>query len=242
MSLINEALKKAQRQRTADPVAVAAPAPGTAEAPVARIAKRRAPMPARTLVILVGGGVSLVLMAGLLTFLFWDSGSSEELAPVVPHKTVIAVNPLPTTPITTQPTPPVAAVPPVAPIPPPITPIAPLPPVITVKFPSITLPPPEPTPEVVAPPPLPTPKPPVTPPAQVIVSNPTGNPRVYQFLETLRVSGIRASETDPKVIMNDRVFRLNDLVDRNTQLRLIRVNASTLTFADGNGFEYQKSI
>ena len=241
MSLINEALKKAQRQRTADPVAVAAPAPGTAEAPVARIAKRRAPMPARTLVILVGGGVSLVLMAGLLTFLFWDSGSSEELAPVVPHKPVIAVNPLPTTPIITQPTPPPAAVSPVTPITPPLTPVTPVAPVITVKFAPIAVPPPEPTPEVVVPP-SPPPKPPVPPPAQVIVSSPTGNPRVYQFLETLRVSGIRASETDPKVIMNDRVFRLNDLVDRNTQLRLIRVNASTLTFADGNGFEYQKSI
>jgi hypothetical protein len=61
-------------------------------------------------------------------------------------------------------------------------------------------------------------------------------------LESLRISGIRVSPTDPKVIMNDRVFRLNDLVDRPTQLRLIRIDSSTLTFVDASGFEYQKSL
>jgi hypothetical protein len=58
----------------------------------------------------------------------------------------------------------------------------------------------------------------------------------------LRVAGIRVSPTDPKVIMNDRVFRLNDLVDRTTQLRLVKVEASTLTFVDASGFEYRKNF
>ncbi len=71
---------------------------------------------------------------------------------------------------------------------------------------------------------------------------PTANPKVYEFLETLRISGIRVSATDPKVIMNDRVFRLNDLVDRNTELRLIKVDSSTLTFVDASGYEYRKSF
>jgi len=71
---------------------------------------------------------------------------------------------------------------------------------------------------------------------------PTANPLVYEFLEKLRVAGIRASPTDPKVIMNDRVFRLNDIVDRITQLRLVRIDNDTLTFVDGSGFEYKKSF
>lgn len=65
---------------------------------------------------------------------------------------------------------------------------------------------------------------------------------MYEFLEKLRVSGIRASDTDPKVIMNDRVYRLNDIVDRTTQLRLTRIEASTLTFVDASGFEYRKNF
>jgi len=65
---------------------------------------------------------------------------------------------------------------------------------------------------------------------------------VYEFLEKLRVSGVRASPTDPKVIMNDRVYRLNDIVDKATQLRLIRVDNFTLTFSDPSGFEYRKTL
>ena len=55
MSLINEALKKAQRQRTEGPAGVPPPAaaPTAGGAPAAPIAKRRPPMPARTLVILL---------------------------------------------------------------------------------------------------------------------------------------------------------------------------------------------
>ncbi|WP_415663400.1 hypothetical protein, partial [Rariglobus hedericola] len=87
----------------------------------------------------------------------------------------------------------------------------------------------------------PAPVVPVTPPRPIALV-PTANPKVYQFLETLRISGIRVSDTDPKVIMNDRVFRLNDLVDRPTQLRLIRVDTASLTFADATGYEYQKNF
>lgn len=235
MSLINEALKKAQRQRTADPVAVPAPVPGTAEAPVARIAKRRPPMPARTLVILIGGSVSLLLMAGLVTVLFWDSAPP---APPRPPKPVVADTPKPAPPDSPIAVTPVAPVTPVTSV----VPATPPEPVITVKLPPVTIPPPEPPPQpvVVIPP---EPSPPVAPPPTVpVMRAPVANPRVYQFLETLRVAGIRVSDTDPKVIMNDRVFRLNDLVDRTLQLRLIRVNSSSLTFADASGFEYEKSF
>lgn len=205
MSLINEALKKAQRQRTEDPAAVSAPQPpplapvGTAAVPVPRIAKRRPPMPARTQVLLLIGSIAVLVMGGVLAFLFLASPPPPP--PVA--KPVIAK--------------------PVAPTPPPPVVVAPQP---VVAIPAI-VPKPEPTP------------PPLAKPA---VPVPVANPKVYEFLENLRVAGIRVSDTDPKVIMNDRVFRLNDLVDRATQLRLIRVDASTLTFVDASGYEYKKNF
>ncbi|MBC8040362.1 MAG: hypothetical protein H7Y06_07465 [Opitutaceae bacterium] len=88
-------------------------------------------------------------------------------------------------------------------------------------------------------PPVPKPAPVVVPPAP---REPVANPAVYEFLEKLRVSGVRASATDPKVIMNDRVFRLNDIVDKTLQLRLTRVDNSALIFSDASGFEYRKSL
>jgi hypothetical protein len=79
----------------------------------------------------------------------------------------------------------------------------------------------------------------IVPPAP---REPVANPAVYEFLEKLRVAGVRASSTDPKVIMNDRVFRLNDIVDKPLQLRLIRVDNIALTFSDPSGFEYKKPL
>lgn len=234
MSLINEALKKAQRQRTEE-AAPAAPAPtpaapGTAAVPVARIAKHSPPMPARTLVLLLGGGGAVLVMAGVLVFLFYF-GDSEPAAPAKP--VVATASPIVATPVPSP-----------APVTPAPQPPSPVPPVISVQLPPIVAPSPAPTP---APTPAPVPVVVVPPaPAPVVVTPqprvPVANPAVYEFLEKLRVSGVRASATDPKVIMNDRVFRLNDIVDKPTQLRLLRVDNFTLIFADPSGFEYRKTL
>lgn len=231
MSLINEALKKAQRQRTEGPAGVPPPvaAPISGDAPAGPIAKRRPPMPARTLVILLVGGGAVLVMGGVLAFLFLGDNSTVPPRPSAP---VVAARPAS----------------PVSPAPAPESPIAPVPapapaPVIEVKLPAIPHTTPSPTPAP-APAPVPTPAPAVVhpEPAKPIPRVPTANPLVYEFLEKLRVAGIRASATDPKVIMNDRVFRLNDIVDRITQLRLVHIDNDTLTFVDGSGFEYKKSF
>ncbi len=209
MSLINEALKKAQRQRTEDPVAVTPTQFGPVATPASRIVKRRPPMPARTQILLVGGCIALLLMGGALAFVVLDS---ESPAPP-PTPPVVAVQP-------------VAPPPPVAVVPEPETPPAPV--EVAITLPPLPLP--------VAP----IPTPPEPPPAAPLV--PTPNPKVHEFLEVLRITGIRTSDTDPKVIMNDRVFRLNDIVDRGTQLRLLKIDSSYLLFVDANGFEYRKSF
>ena len=226
MSLINEALKKAQRQRTVDPVVVAPAAPGTSTAPVARIAKRRPPMPARTQVILIGGSAGVLLAGAAVAFLLLRPD------PVVPMPVV---------------KPPVAVTAPDEPVPVVVVPRPAPPPPVVVQLPVITPKPPAPAPAVTT-----DPAPTVSNPTPVVVQpaplkpapllEPVANPRVHEFLETLRISGIRVSDTDPKVIMNDRVFRLNDLVDRATQLRLTKVEPSTLTFVDATGYEYRKNF
>lgn len=267
MSLINEALKKAQRQRTEESgpaVTAAAPAtPGTVTAPVARIPKHRPPMPARTLVVLIGGGCSLLVMAGVLVFVFFFNNSEPEPAPhpkpVVAAKPPVAPAPAPepapaVTPaaspvVSPAPAPAVASVAPVAAAPEPA--LGSTAPAVSVKLPPIvastepSAPAPAPVVQVATPAPVVEPAPvvavrPVAP--RPAVREPVANTAIYELLEKLRVSGVRASSTDPKVIINDRVYRLNDIVDKNTQLRLIRIESFTLIFSDPSGFEYRKTL
>jgi hypothetical protein len=53
---------------------------------------------------------------------------------------------------------------------------------------------------------------------------------------------VRASATDPKVLMNDRVYRLNDVVDRDLQLRIIGIAPRELRFRDARGYVYTKTF
>lgn len=272
MSLINEALKKAQRQRTEDPVIVPSStgtAPGIGSGAAPRIPKRRPPMPARTVILLIGGS-ALLVMAGLLGFVMLHDADT----PASPSRPVVArTTPAPGTdaPLGSPLTPSGktnSATPAPVVLPPPIVPApAPSIAVIATPAPVIQAPTAAPTsapmgnvaevrlPSVIVPPAV-TPAP-TQPPGSVEVFNrpvvaahsngfaglaPTPNPKVYEFLQALKITGIRVSETDPKVIMNDRVFRLNDLVDKSTQIRLLKVTASSLTFVDVNGVEYQKSF
>jgi hypothetical protein len=86
---------------------------------------------------------------------------------------------------------------------------------------------------------------PASSPVAIIVPNappspatPAPDPRVTAFLDTLRVTAILPSSTAPKVLMNGEVYKLNDLVDRATGLRIIKITNNNLTFKDPSGFEY----
>lgn len=54
-------------------------------------------------------------------------------------------------------------------------------------------------------------------------------------IESFRVGGIRVSGADSKVLMNDRVYRLNDIVDHELGIRLTVIETRTLTFEDERG-------
>jgi len=267
MSLINEALKKAQKQRTQEPL-IPAPAGGP---PPPRVAKRKQPMPAQTLVVI--GGLCLVLLAAL-GFGAWLvlKQSSTQIQAVAqskapPEDKTSASTETPAVGGTVGPAPgTVAAVPPAstngtdpaatAIVPAPVpqtpnvaatttaTPVSSVPSTGTLSTtPAIAAV--GPAPLAAGPAAAPTPEPVEI--IQITAAHLTPrivspNPQTLAVVDTFKVSGIRATSTDPKVLMNDRVFRLNDIVERTHGLRLTEIHTDRLTFIDEAGAIYSKSF
>jgi len=238
MSLINEALKKAQNQRTVD--LTAAPTPASASAttsaqPQVRITKRPPPLSARTLIGLIAGGLFGLLAVGVVSF-FYFSASATPPAAVVAKPADSTPAPAPV--VKAPPAALATAVPgagpsqaaPITPVVPAVTPQQ----MVTVSLPPI----PGAAPTSVPPaasviPPRPAPQ-----PAPVV---PTTNPKISDFVDALRISVVRLTPTDPKVVLNGQVFRINDVVDRSLKVRLLKIEAARLVFGDANGFEYVKA-
>ncbi|HEY0967568.1 MAG TPA: hypothetical protein VGD88_09275 [Opitutaceae bacterium] len=252
MSLINEALKKAQRMRAETPPPAAAPGPDGTPAPV--VIRRGRPVPAQVIVLSILGGAVLIGAAVVITLLMLRPD-----APVTPSPTPAKAAPVATsTPSEPSATPVVIALPPVGPVlpttastPAPEKQVAPPPAVTTAKAPAPTSSPSATTPVSTAPAATTTvaASPVATPSTEPSAATPAASAgpakpdiRVQEFIDRLRVSGIRASPTDPRVSMNDRVFKLNDVVDRTLGLRIIAIEAAGLTFVDAAGVVYTKNF
>lgn len=241
MSLINDALKRAQRQRAAEAAGVNPPMPGGSSS---RVSKRGKPLSAQSwLLIVVGATVLIVLSVVATVYLVRD-----EPAPARP---TVAVTPAPA--VATQTPPPTidlglkrAATVDSAPslvvfVPSPAKSDSPLPapaattPVVTqAATPPAVAPASEPSAAVPA-------NPAPTSPRAAVVSGPPDE-RVNLFLDKLHVTGIRSSGQDSKVLMNDRVYRVNDIVDRTLNLKLTHVQPGQLTFLDDRGVVYTKNF
>jgi hypothetical protein len=246
MSLINEALKKAQRQRTESHAGAEPTAPG---GDGARIAKRAQPRSARTLLLISAGALALVVTSVIVTILFVN-GSDGAAPPPAVGPASPSTSPAPAVPIdpAAAPAPPLIVA--AEPVPPaPITaapaaagdgpiPAAPAVPLAAAAEITAAVPPdPVPNAAIAAQPaedPSPAKASPATPPTQ------QRDERVYAFIETIRVTGIRSSGDDSRVLMNNRVYRVNDIVERNLGIRLIQVEVDSLTFADAHGQTYTK--
>ena len=283
MSLINEALKKAQKQRTQEVSSSSPPGspPVPESAPPRRVVKRSQPMPAQTLVIV--GGACLVIV-GVVAAGFWILigpsnqtmqapspmvvGSAKPATPTVAPSaatggTAAGVTPAPATNAATASAPSEASR-------------------ASTASPSATQVP------GTVPAATPTPvggvasfvfdvkmvekKPDGATPANdsaarhsndptAVVADGTGdgsalhidvpaseagfvppNSRSSAIVDGLRISGIRASVTDPKVLMNERVYRLNDVIDHSIGLRLKEINANNLVFIDETGATYVRNF
>lgn len=62
------------------------------------------------------------------------------------------------------------------------------------------------------------------------------------FIENIKVAGIRASATDSKVLMNDRVYRVGDMVEHEMALKLVGITSNSLTFEDEHGGRFTRTF
>lgn len=228
MSLINDALKKAQKQRTGEAPADYRAMPAIGGESATRISERAKPSGNNSLFLKLGlgaGGLIVLVVAGV----FFLRSSHN---PPSPPATVVQ-------PVANTPTPPPAA--------PPV--MAASTPVVTEPSVNFVLP--------VAPAPAPKAAPkaepktvvaaPVETPTPAAAEKPAGPPakidsKGINYIEGLHVAGIRASGNDSKVLMNDRVYRVGDIVEHDLDLKLVGITASSLTFEDDNGARYTRNF
>ncbi len=242
MSLINDALKRAQRQRTAEEAGINPPMPGGSSG---RVTKRGKPLSAQSLLLIVVGATVLIVLSVVATvYLVRDTpkpaaAASTAADPTVqagaglglkktsyldsaPSLVVFVPSPVKTEPAVVTPSESASA------------PVAPQPAQTATATANPSLPAVNPTASQTARPAA------VTRPAP----DPTlpADERVNLFLDKLHVTGIRSSGNESKVLMNDRVYRVNDIVDRTLGLRLTQVRPGVLTFADERGVVYTKNF
>lgn len=244
MSLINDALKKAQRQRT-DEAADAAAVPGAA-----RTAKGR-PAAGSNLMILVGAGaLALVgLSVGVTVFLLNRPASPPPQPAAAKTESPIAAEPPASSPMVSLPSlalPPASAATSIVsepPGPPTTASAAPSTPALAANNATLPAPTVATTPDVASPaPPAASLPEPVEPPVVATVPPAEPDAGIYQYVDALRITGVKAAGTDSRVLMNDRVYRVNDIVERNLGLRLIKVESNALTFSDADGAMYVKNF
>lgn len=259
MSLINDALKKAQKQRSGEaPVRPTLPTIG-GERP-AQIAHHTNQPAINTLLLPITLGFCvLIIVIGGGIWLFRDKGATSTPVATAPAPAA----PVATAPVVSAPVPVVEQPRQVASTPPPATPASPVSsfvvpnvtPAATVKTPAAAPRIETPKPEPVAPTFTPTPAP--TPAAAAVASIQTPpptvapkpdlppaklEPKAINYIEAIRVAGIRASTTDSKVLMNDRVYRLGDVVEHEMGLKLVGITSNSLTFEDEHGSRYTRSF
>jgi hypothetical protein len=252
MSLINEALKKAQRQRSDQQPGVTA-GPQSSGAPVE---KRGKPMRAQSLLML-GAAATVLIVLSVVVTVYLVNRQPPQLSSSAPAavKQVIRVednSPSPVIvapaiqlPVALQSVPEKAA----ATVPEPAKPVS----AANEKQTSAAIPETSPTAVAVVPkhvakeptaaaPPAPQTTQPPAPPTTPVTTPATFDPRVLSFVDAIRVTGIRSSGNESKVLMNDRVYRVNDIVDRALALKLVKVESDMLTFTDAKGVVYTKNF
>ena len=224
MSLINDALKKAARQRAEEQADVVAPMPGGGN----RHAQGSGgPMRTQTMVLIGAAALGLIVVSAVVTGVF-VAGKSEQktgtMAPVPtptpsPQKVVVQspVIALPQVLQTSAPSPtPVAATKPAsAPV------LHPLPAARQVPSPVISAP---------------------AAAASVASAPESHNDLIQGIIDRYRISGVRAAGPDSKALVDGHVYKVNDLIYKSLGLKLVKVESDHLTFVDAQGETYVRSF
>ncbi len=66
-------------------------------------------------------------------------------------------------------------------------------------------------------------------------------PELENFVRNARITAVRLSGTSPKIVMNNRVYRLNDdILDLQISLSIVDIQQNQVVFQDEHGFRYTK--
>jgi 3-oxoacyl-ACP reductase-like protein len=66
--------------------------------------------------------------------------------------------------------------------------------------------------------------------------------RVQAFIDNLHISGVRASGTDSKALVDGHVYKINDILDRALGIKLVKIDADSLTLVDSDGKIFVKTF
>jgi hypothetical protein len=223
MSLINDALKKAARQRAQESNAVP-PMPGSGGYVQSA---GQGPMSTQTMVLIGAAALVLIVVSAVVTGMLiagkFDSKRPAPVAAEVIRAPAPAAAPAPAISISVpKPTP----APVVAAAPPPVTPA----PVAAAA----------PTPPPAAP--APAPKSVAAVAAAPVPNTQAQNDAIQTMIDKFHVSGVRASGSDSKALIDGHVYKVNDFLDRSLGLKLIGVEQDHLTFSTREGTTFIKSF
>jgi hypothetical protein len=257
MSIINDALKKAARQRAQEENDLGSLMPGSHHGQSARGKKKNS---TQTIVLVSAAALVLIVVSVVATGIFVTG--KPQAAPAVAERPVptpiapvveaaaptVALVSIPRA-VSTYPTPvAVAAERPAIALSPTLAPTA-VPTAIPTAVPTLA-----PTAAPIA---FPTAVPTEAPtPAALITLHPpepvapaattpadqAHNDLVQGLVDRLQVSGVRAAGLGSKALVDGHVYRVNDVLDRTTGLKLVGVDEDHLTFVDAKGVKYVKTF
>jgi hypothetical protein len=209
MSLINEALKKAQRQRSDQPAGMMSSAE--------RMEHHDRPARTQSVVLLVAGAAVLVVFSVVITVYLLNRTPVSTTPVLAESSTQPGASAAHSAVDLTAPSPVIVA------------------PVIAVPAPALEQSPVESAPAATVSAAAPIDIPPIAPGRQPEL-------HIQLWVDAIHVTGVRYAGGENKVLMNDRVYRVNDIVDRALVLKLVKVEPELLTFTDPNGMVYTKSF
>jgi hypothetical protein len=215
MSLINDALKKAARQR-AEAQGDLPPMPGGGGGGGAR-----GPMKKQTMILIGAGALVLVVVSAVVTGALMATKPTAKVAPMeAPAASAPAHAPAAKIEVTS-----------------PVIAVATPPPEVRAPSPS---PVPSPTPTLVA-------KAAPSPVPQIVAhtegpADTKGAPRqqIQDMVNAYHVAGVRPQGANGKAIIDGHLYRVDELMDGPTGLRLVGIDYDHLTFKDAEGATYLK--
>ena len=249
MSLINDALKKAARQRAEEQADVMAPMPGGGRRP----SRQGAPMRTQSMVLIGAAALVLGVVSAVVTGIYMTGKpAAKPVAEASPPPQAAPAQAPAASPIVVQ-APAVAVVLPQqnapAPVAAQVAPAVSYTPAAAVHV-APAVPSPTPPPAVVQAP-APAAVVPVAAaqapaqaaPAASVAAAPQSHADLVQgVVDGYHISGVRLAGAGSKALIDGHVYKLNDFVDKTLGLKLAKVDEDHLTFVDRDGNTFAKTF